>query len=344
MDSLLPPSGGDWGVLHVDNCFKSYLSLLFGNESVSDFMQQNVAEWFKLIKNYEFAKLSTESLKTGQLGLHIPLGLLTSAAEKKGLRGVYELAELMKAPNFGGHFGLIGEILEIDEEAIEGMYTYTTNSVIGKLEQLLKMGVVCNKHFDHVIITGGLANSKIVRHALENELKRHSLVFQEGSELFAVKGAVLYGYKRTIIRSRVMPLTYGIKSTVPFDESKHKGAEISTINNVKMCTDSFHLLIKAGTTVKPGHEVKEFDKPLRADDKEQRFEIYSCGAADDIPSLTSHCSMQKEASFSVPLPHGCLVEDKTFERCVVFGDTDISFKISFQKGKRHVYTKNMTYS
>ncbi|XP_045206589.2 heat shock 70 kDa protein 12B-like [Mercenaria mercenaria] len=343
VEALHSPCGGDWGAINVDNCFKSYLSLLFGTRSIDDFVKQDLREWYKLVRNYEASKLA-ENSKTTELRVHIPLTLLSSAVENKGLHGAYELAELIKSPNFGGHFKMVGESLEIDEEATKGMYTYVVNSVVAKLEQLMQMGVVSDKSFDHVIIVGGLVNCGIVKEMFQSSLKRYTLVFPQSSEMFAVKGAVLYGYNKSLIRSRVIPLTYGIKSTVPYDDNKHCGAKFTTINGLKMCTENFHVLVKAGTKLKPGHEVKELDKPLRPEDKEQRFEIYSCGSADDIPAFTSHCTIHKEASFSVPLPYGCLVDDKVFERCSIFGETEISFRLGFKKGKRDVFIKNMEYN
>lgn len=339
VESLHSPCGGDWGAVNVDNCFKSYLSLLFGSQAVEDFIKQNLWEWYKLVKNYEAAKFS----KATGMKIRLPLSLQSSAVDNKGLKGIAELAALVKSPNFGGHFKLDGETLEVDDEATKGMYTYTVNSILGQIENLMKRGVVINKNYDHVIILGGLVNNDIIKEMFKAALNRYSLAFPENGEMFAVKGALLYAYKRSLIRSRVIPLTYGIKTTVPYDETKHSESQVKLINGVKMCTENFHVLIKSGTKVNVGHEIKELDKPLRADDKEQLFEIYSCGSADDIPTLTSHFTVHKEASFSIPLPYGCLVDDKVFERCAIFGETELVFRLSFKKGKRDVFVMYMEY-
>jgi hypothetical protein len=339
VESLQSPCGGDWGAVNVDNCFKSYLSLLFGTQAVDDLIKQNLHEWYKLMKSYESYKVS----KPADMKLHIPLSLKSSAVDNKGLHGTAELVELIKSPNFGGHFNMVGETLEIDEEATKGMYTYTVNCIMGKIEQLVQRGVVTNKNVDHVIILGGLVNNDIIKSMLKEALMRYSLVFPDNGEMFAVKGAILYGHKKALVRSRVIPLTYGIKTTVPYDEKKHCDSQVKLVNGVKMCTENFHVLIKAETKVNVGHEVKELDKPLVADDKEQYFEIYSCGSADDIPTLTSHFTVHKEASFSIPLPYGCLVDDKVFERCVILGEPEIVFRLSFKKGKKDIFIKHMEY-
>lgn len=343
VESLTSTCGGDWGTIHVDNCFKSYLTLLFGTRSVDDLVKQNVGEWYKLIMDYEASKVSETNGGTLELGLNIPQCLKQSAVDNKGLRGAHELAELIRSPNFGGHFRLIGQRLEIDEEATRGMYSYTVNSVVGKLKELLHEGAVSTQSIDHVIFVGGLSMNESMRTMLQSNLKGQSVTFPSDGEMFATKGAVLHGYNQTLVRSRVVPLTYGIRSTVPYDDSKHAGGETVTLNGVKMCTDNFHVLMKAGTKLNTGYEARELDKPLSADDTEQQFDIYACGAADSIPSLITHYTMYKEASFSVPLPFGCLAEDKMFERAVIFGETDISFRITFQKRTKNVFMRNMKY-
>lgn len=343
VDALSAPCGGDWGAITADNSFKAYLTLLFGTSSVENLRKVDTTDWFRIIRDYENRKTSAGRHKDKGLEMKVPPTLLQSAVADKGLHGVFELAELVKSPSFGGHFKLLGETLQIDAEASKGLYSYTVNSQVVKLEELLHKGVLSGKNISGVIMTGGLADSEIVQGLVKDRFKRAAVHFVQDSQLFALKGAVLYGLNQNLIKSRIVPVTYGIKATVPYKENLHFGSENAEIGGVKLTTEHFTQLITAGTKVTPGFQVKHTDKPLTADDKEQLFEIYSCGQADDIPTLTSHCSVHREASFSVPLPYGCQTVDKVFERCVVFGEPELSFRITFQKGKKESFCRKLIY-
>ncbi|KAL4229858.1 hypothetical protein ACF0H5_010249 [Mactra antiquata] len=343
VDSVHYPCGGDWAGIQVTTCFKAYLTLLFGAQSIENFIQKHPVEWLKMLEKFEKSKNTETKVGQKDLSIDIPDSLLKPVLSDKGLTNVSELADIIKPPNFGGHFKLVNNKIKIDEEASKGLFTYTMNCTVGALDKLYQKGVVIGESINHVIFVGGVVNNKTFQEMLKNCLNRFNTVFVQDSNMFAVNGAVLYGHKRSLMRTRVTSLTYGIRSTVPYNENKHKDGGTRILNGVKMSTDNFHVLVKAGTVLNSGHEVIEIDKPLTGDDKEQVFEIYSCGLSDEMPSLVTHYSVQKEATFTVPLPFGCLVDDKVFERCVILGEPELSFKITFKKGKKENFIRAMTY-
>lgn len=334
VDSLSPPSGGKWGNIIVDNCFISFLSLIFGTDEVNAFICQHPGRWINFLRKYESA---IEYHEVGKgMSIEIPLALLDFARQTKG-------NDIIRSVALQKHFSLQGTVLNIDGETISGMFQYTVNCLCNEIDRLANMGVLKERNIHHVIFAGGLAGSKILQHQLQDKLNRYNLVFTDMRNTFAMKGAVLLQQDRSLVNSRIIPLTYALHNTVPYDPKRHEGGSRTEINGVKMCTDNFHLLVTAGTKVKPGTGVHEFDMPLRASDEVQRFNLVSCGFLTEMPTLVTHCSVHREAGFKFPLPFGCLVEDKVFDRELVLGETELYFKITFKKGNRQSYIRYLEY-
>ncbi|WAQ99208.1 HS12B-like protein [Mya arenaria] len=272
--SLSIPCGGKWGGETVDGCFRSFLVMLFGSSAIETFTKEYPGLWLRLLNDYEMEKMLITDKKEVQISVEVPKALITKALEFKGLSSASDLEALINSPNFGGHFKLTGSKLVVDSEATEGMFQFTANSICTLLEDLQTK----NPGLHRIFITGGLAESPILRRHITQKFTKVSIIFPEGGKHFSLKGAVVFAHKPAVIQTRIMPLTYGLQNTVPYDETRHRGGKTDTINGEKMCTNNFHPLIKAGETVKYKQQIAEEDKPLRAEDKEQSLTIVSCGS------------------------------------------------------------------
>lgn len=338
VESLCPPSGGLWGSINVDKCFISFIELVFGVEALKAFISKHPEKWIKLVRKYEAAMQYCNADKG--ITLDIPVELLDTARQMKGLAAG---ESLVPSQALQSHISLQGTKLAIDAEVTVGLFQYTVNSLCTETERLMNMCATENKNIDYVIVAGGLAASEILQERLKQQLNRHSVSFTDVGNTLALKGAVLLGHDKSLVNSRVLPLTYALHNTVPYDTKRHKGGATSTINGLKMCTENFHPLVRIGTRVKSGTELCESDMPLRATDKEYVYYVVSCGLVPELPMLVTHHCVHRETSFSVPLPFGCQVEDKVFDRVTILGDTELYFKIKFKKGNKATYIRYLDY-
>ena len=333
VESLRAPSGGKWGGANVDGGFVALLEMLFGTDELKGFIYGYTSEWLRFLRKYE-ATLQMSQANAG-ICLDIPLRLIDLSREAG--------KSMVQSQTIGGHFSLDGTRLTIDEQITESLYQYTMNSLCNEIDRLANIGVVADETITHVVVTGGMAASRIVKDRLQEQLKRYTLLFPNSGSSFALKGAVLLGYNKSLINSRIMPLTYALHNAVQFDETRHKDGATKDINGKKICTENVHPLIKIGTKVKPGTELSEIDMPLRATDKEHYVHVVSCGMVAELPSLVTHCCIHRETTFTIPLPFGCQVKDKIFDRVTVVGETELSFKFKFKKGDDETYIRYLEY-
>lgn len=334
VESLSPPSGGKWGGATVDNCFVSFIQLIFGTDELKAFIYEYPSEWLKFFRKYE-AAIQTANPNTG-ISVDVPMALLDFARQSKGV-------DIISSPTLKGHFTLDGTKLLIDGQTTADLFQYTLNSLCNEIDRLANIGIMTDENVNHVTIVGGLAGNKVVQDRLKERIKKYNLGFPKSGNTFAMKGAVRLGHDKSLVNSRIVPLTYALHNTVPFDTKQHKDASTEEINGVKMCTENFHPLVKIGTKVKSGTELHETDMPLRATDKEHVVKVVSCGLVPELPSLVTHHCVHRESTFTIPLPFGCQVEDKVFDRATVVGETELYFKITFKKGNMASYIRYLEY-
>ena len=333
VNTVYPARGGIWGGVVVDKCFKTYLSLLFGPEVFKQFHDSHPSELYFLMKDFEVVKKAIDkNLKA--VKIKIPKVLINLAQVYHSVKSEQELSEKIKSSKFGEHFKLSKQHLEIDSEFTFAMFDYTAKKIGFELQDL-------SPKFDTVILTGGLAS--VVKIKLRDLMNGQKVVVPLENSLCVTMGAVLYGHDEKVVRSRISNLTYGIKQKVPYNETKHIGGDTAVIDGIKMCTNEFHVLLEACVKVDSGYELKEIDKPISGKDKIQLFEIFSCGKSKVLPTLTSDPTVTPVATFALSLPFGSLTDDKVFERCFIFGETEIKCRVTFQKGKQEPVTFYMEY-
>ncbi|KAH3832325.1 hypothetical protein DPMN_105610 [Dreissena polymorpha] len=336
VESLGAPSGGLWGGENAVTCFQSFFSLLFGLSVVETYASTQLANWLSFVHK---AMTDIENMEAGEATrtFTIPKKIVDMACKSKGMSDSSELEKEISTPICGGHFELHGNSLKVMAAAIAGMYQFTVFHVKNAVDTLLThVGA-----FDYVIVVGGMSKCPIFRKQLQDRLAKVS--FPEDGDVFTVQGAVLFGNDESLVRSRYVSVTYGLHMTVPYDESKHKEGNTVDINGIKMCTDSFHPIIRAGSKLKYDESIHENDIPLSADDKVQEVKIVSCGLVPNLPTLATHFSVNREAVIKFPLPFGCQVENKAFERVAQVGGTELSFKFTFKKGPRETFVRYLEY-
>ena len=227
-------SGSNLGGRNVDGLFTKFLITLFGEENIATIIKENLVDWFKMIDDLEKAKKKvvsrssedTFSLKPSK-ACHWDQDYFNEVPDaiKKGVR-------LKK----NGHLVISTNILT---EMIAKVAHQIGEHIIKLLQEVELKGL------DAILLVGGFVNSPIIVEEMRNLVgEKIRLIVPENSELCVVKGAVLFGWKRDIIRSRKNRYTYGFGSSDNFIEGEHDESRSFTNNNgEKKCNNCFHKLV-----------------------------------------------------------------------------------------------------
>ena len=335
LKSVFCPGGGTWGGTQVDNNFLTILGLVFGQETVKEFKQDHGRDFLELMREFETSKRSLQADKEMDLKMKLPATFLEIARRVKNCKNNQELTDIVKNSPYQDKLKLVRDKFYLTPLIGKQLFDYTVKSLSTHIKGLLNKPIM--KGLSIILTVGGFADCDLVQSSLREKFSDITLIFPPKAGVVVLKGAVLYGHTPNLVKTRVTQLTYGFKVAEDYDESKHgsKDAVIETIRGRKLCTNVFGLLIPKDTTVKTGEASPLVrDKPLTAEESKLTFQLYT--SDQDDPKFTSHYSCSNVGKFEVPVPRGNDINDKEFERQVVFGDTELLFKIKYLKsGEYH---------
>lgn len=333
LKSVYCPGGGTWGGTQVDNNFISILGLVFTQDAVKSFKRDFVADFLELMREFETSKRQLSADRDLTLTIKLPARLLETAKEANNCT-LKELEEVVRNSPYQDKLKLVRDKFYIYPPIAKQLFDYTVKSLSKHIKGLLDKKIM--EDLSIILTVGGFADCDLVQSSLREKFVDKTLIFPPDAGVVVLKGAVLYGHTPNLVSSRVTQLTYGFKVAEEYDESKHgsKDAVIETVGGRKMCTNVFSVLVHKDTNIKAGEASRLVkDKPLTADQSKLTFLLYT--SDQDDPKFTSHFSCTNVGKFEVPIPRGADINAKEFERQVVFGDTELLFKLTYLKNKEH---------
>lgn len=334
LKSVFCPGGGTWGGTTVDNNFLHILGMVFGQETVKEFKSEHVGDYLELMREFETTKRQLTSDRELNLAMKLPASFLEIARRNKGCKTNQDLQDDVKNSPFQDKLKLTRDKFYLSPFIGKQLFDYTVKSLSKHIKGLLEKPIM--EGLTIILTVGGFADCDIVQSSLRERFTDKTLIFPPKAGLVVLKGAVLYGHTPNLVSSRVTQLTYGFQVAEEYDQSKHgcKDAVVENIGGRKMCTNVFSVLIPKDTNIKAGEASPLVtDKPLTANQTKQTFLLFT--SDQDNPQFTSHFSCSKIGKFEVPVPRGADINDKVFQRQVVFGDTELLFKLTYLKTKEY---------
>jgi hypothetical protein len=107
------------------------------------------------------------------------------------------------------------------------------------------------KKLDYIILVGGFGRSqylmKKVKSAFESQVK--DVIIPNSAELAVTRGAVYFGKDPYTISQRTMRYTYGISSTLPYQEGDDEKEVTFDRDNNKVCKNRFEIFVTRGQSI-----------------------------------------------------------------------------------------------
>ena len=249
-----PPIGGDFGGSKINEEFINRLIVpLFGEENVNK-LKYNIANWKNwnnLEEEIEKAKRSCSSnishnvSQFTRLDCHMfddddcdePLDYFISEYNKKDLKHKYKLRKEkpLKKKNW---------VLEFDSNIFYDIMKELAQKIVSKLEEIYK-----SVHTNFIIFTGAGSNNATLINYIQCFAREKNIFFTYKIILYPettiMKGAVLFGFQREIIRKRKAKYTLGIQINSKWEDKyqEHGKRNFLQCQNDYYCTNLFSKFI-----------------------------------------------------------------------------------------------------
>jgi len=236
MREIYRASGKDLGGDEVDKAFVKNLEKVFGLERIQKIRQKNPKAWLQVLEDFEQAKKIASTYDANDLVyLHSSRDCSWGHKSFRIRRALNRGKSDIKLKRDGRLFFSQNTILKIIQTL-----SYQIEDFIAKVLNDLELNSV-----NAILLVGGFAKSPFIREAMEKLVDSEIPIIEpENSELCVVKGAVLFGWKTDIIKSRKSRYTYGFGGSREFNNTEDDLTRRRTDNNGKhWCKNCFHKLI-----------------------------------------------------------------------------------------------------
>lgn len=263
-------SGGDCGSSYLDKAFWKLLCDRFGANNMEEYKTKHPFDHFKFMNKWEAVKCDTKTLDKATV-VECPSQLM-KILERTEASSTY----------FNSIAGTI-KLASNDMKLIFSSVVSDINTLIEK--QIQSIEDELKKKVDFIFIVGGFGNSDVLYDEINNkfELMVNKNIIRPGVPGEAiVNGAALLGLDDSLIKSRRMRMSYGVKATLPFDPAKHRSDKMRTYSDRsgQFADECFDMFVKNGQEVGINEQVTREYLALRANQKSMALEIHTSGAVD----------------------------------------------------------------
>jgi len=298
-------SGDNLGGRQVNQKFEEIMFDLYNKQIIETVMWQHPRDWMNIMDYFE------ESKKKIRRRVVDGKAVITGAAMEK-VKLSKECLQKLKYFNKKSEYAkdgvkIKGEYLVIPTLFIIKVIESVTTKITQHVGDLIR-DVKQKHHLDAILLVGGFAKSPILIRGIEKCVGASIPVFRpHDSELCVVKGAVMFGWKRDIIRSRKSRFTYGIRTSEALSKDQVVG---------------FYSLVTVDEDVEIDKCIQaQFFHPLK--DTSTHIKLYS--TTEKNP--TSFREEKMKLVGDITLPNGKEKYNKPIIIKLYFGETDIRLNV-----------------
>ncbi|KAK7140712.1 hypothetical protein R3I94_013100 [Phoxinus phoxinus] len=267
LKELHAASGNDMGGQKVDGNIISFLKDIFSEEIFDRFEQEHPSELLKL--KFDIANLKSFD---SDVVIWCPLNLKELASEKQNMESYFEGVRGAKWED--------GTIM-IEEQQLRRFFENSLRAIETSIKQIVKNTELS---IEYMLLVGGYSQSPTLLKFMQKHFgSRHKIICPDAPQVAILKGAIMYGKKPSVVKSRISTLTYGFSVCNTFDERIHKGkSKIVNSLGEEYCNVVFSKLVGKGESVLCDEPRKFTHVPVEPDQEAMRYRFYSTERQDVI--------------------------------------------------------------
>ena len=310
------PSGGAWGGTQVDQAIVDYFCEIFTKEVIEVVKHEYSTEWINMMSQFEKIKRRITLEKKEE---YVEIMLQGIPDTYQDVKGVNMKDDFNSAKARGAN--LIRRKLQIPKSVISKMIEKVAKKISAHTKDMLNEKG--NENIDFIIMVGGFSTSPIVVQLVKDCVPPSiPVLVPEEPELAVVQGAVMYGWRPEIIKSRKSNKTYGINLIMEFRENiDPEDLVFYDGNNEKMCDNRFDKLITVGDEIEIDQTVKRVYRPPFHDSTEVIVAI--CTSEKSNVTYCNERGVSELGSIMIPMPDTTGGMSREVEITVCFGGTEI---------------------
>ena len=264
-----PPIGGDFGGNKINEEFiKRFIVEIFGEKKVKELRTNpNDEDWDDFEKSIEDKK--KYSYENELCNIILDCQIFNDESDDKTLD--YYIKEYDKKDHKYKIQKKKKWQLEFSSQIFLDIAKELSLNIFSKIEEICK-----NVDTKDILMTGAGSKNILITHYLHDLCKNKNIELEFSHppypEIAIIKGSVLFGFQKNIIRKRKARYTLGIQNALPWkNDFKEKGKKVKLENNQYFCTNLFRKFITINQYIKYD-DIKEH--PFIADDSKPNIIFY----------------------------------------------------------------------
>ena len=254
---IINTTSDNLGINHITEQIIQILEEIYGKSYINKIRNDKPGEWIKILKDINQAIEDTYSIH----GIEIfEINVINNKIKHIEVY-IYTYNNVKYTIEYN-RFSIIFPLALIGNIILNNIYyiKYNINEIINELN-------INNKNLDIILVMGGLSQNKIFKNEINDfcKINKINLEYLTSYETVISKGSVIYGIDTNKIKSRISPITIGIKNN---------------FNN-----ESMEILLKKGDEIQNTFYKNKLLKPILENQNMIQLNIY--GSDNDIVNYTN---------------------------------------------------------
>ncbi|XP_069129994.1 heat shock 70 kDa protein 12A-like [Argopecten irradians] len=275
-------NGGDWGGTKVDNAYQALLTGIIGDKGFAKFCKENKGDMIDLFRDFEIKKRTIKSFPDdddAKVNFKIPASMNKRRDIQKTVKS-----------KFKKDFSVTSDKLRVAGHIARNLFNDPVMHIIDHLKTIMSEDQAVG--IKAIMLVGGFSESPVLQSKVREAFPDIRMVVPPEAGLAVLKGAVIFGHEPETITTRISKYTYGIDTSVKFEEGVHDPAKLFTTSyGEDRCECIFAIHVCIGDSI-------DIDKP-------QARERYKVNEPDQkVATLKVYVSTQKDPMYTTD--PGCL--------------------------------------
>ncbi|KAK3577062.1 hypothetical protein CHS0354_003149 [Potamilus streckersoni] len=277
-------SGGAWGGTQVDEAFKQFIISLIGNPVFCRFQAECKEDYLDLFRDFEIKKRNITPDKHEKITFRISSTLKDIFEEETG----EDLRTAIHQTRFANKVVLSGDKLRVESSVIKNLFSRAIQNTVSHVKEIMKDREV--RGISSILMVGGFSESNMLQDAIRSSFPSVKVIIPQEAGLVVLKGAVVFGHSPFSIAQRVCKYTYGVSSSVPFNNKIHDPTKRVEYEDGPYCIDIFSKHVEIGQPILLNQTTKEMSYlPLKENQRSIIFSIFACPTTSPIYVTDEGC-------------------------------------------------------
>lgn len=256
----------------VNRAFEDLLRSLFGEETYTEFCENEIEDHFELLREFEIKKRAVSPVDDTPIRIVIPISLIDLYKNRTG----HSLEKHLSISDYSNEINVVRNKVSLSAKIARSLFKCSTDKVICHMKEILRKTDV-----NAILMVGGFSDSPMLQHEVSSHFPDVATVIPKEAVASIMKGALIFGHMPLQLKERVLKYTYGIKTQRDFREGIDPESKRLTTDSGVTCMDVFDKHVQINQRVIVGEpQTERTYSPINKSQRLIFFEIYASKLED----------------------------------------------------------------